>query len=65
GGFEEGQSLDWQCYDAMGRLVQSGLWRVDSRLLQTVDLSVLPAGTYALVCYDEQGQKLSGWVQKY
>ena len=63
-GLQAGQGLDWQCYDAMGRLVQSGQWRVQSGLLQTVDLSMLPAGTYALVCFDERGQKLSKWIQK-
>ena len=63
-GLQVGQALDWQCYDVMGQLVQSGQWRVQSGLLQTLDLSTLPAGTYALVCFDERGQKLSKWVQK-
>ena len=63
-GLQVGQALDWQCFDAMGRLIQTGQWRVQSGLLQTVDLSTLPAGTYALVCFDERGQKLSKWIQK-
>lgn len=64
GGFQAGKSLDWLCYDAMGRLINSGEWQVSSGLLQSLDLSDLPTGTYALICYDGQGRKLSKWLQK-
>jgi hypothetical protein len=63
-GVKAGQRVDWHCYDAMGRLLKSGQWRAGSGTLEQVDLSRLKPGTYALVCYDEQGQKLTKWIQK-
>ena len=63
-GVQPGEQLSWMCYDAMGRQVQTGSWQSASGSLQQVDLSELPQGTYAIICFDQSGRKMTKWVQK-
>ncbi|MDA0912357.1 MAG: peptide-N-glycosidase F-related protein [Bacteroidetes bacterium] len=63
-GFQSGQTCHWRCYDQMGRIVKSGSWVQSGAFLQQLDMRDAAAGTYAVICYTESGQKLSQWVQK-
>lgn len=63
-GFNPTERIQWRCYDAMGREVAEGSWRAPGARV-ALDLRSLPAGTYALICFDEEGGKTSKWIQKH
>jgi len=63
-GFIQGERIQWRCFDPMGRVVTSGTWSASPGQLQVLNLSEVPRGTYALVCFSESGQKITKWLQK-
>ena len=63
-GFAQGERIQWRCFDPMGRAVKSGTWSTSTGQLQVLNLSDMPTGSYALVCFSESGQKVTKWVQK-
>jgi hypothetical protein len=49
----------------MGRAVKSGTWSTSTGQLQVLNLSDMPTGSYALVCFSQSGQKIARWIQKH
>jgi hypothetical protein len=64
-GFAQGERIQWRCFDPMGRAVKSGTWSTSTGQLQVLNLSDMPTGSYALVCFSESGQKIARWIQKH